>query len=118
MAPSAEQETLLICVQTSIWLVQVSPPSAEGSWYVIVRQPEKGAAVGAFAGLEALHRYYDANKAALIQKYAQDQAERVAAAEWRAAHPQARPDTLIRYWPKKSALHLPDAAASHEEAAP
>ena len=54
------------------------------------------------AALDALHRYYDANRIRLIADYAKRETERTAREQWLKEHPPAPQDTVINFWPKKS----------------
>jgi len=92
-----------------------TPPAGGGSWYTIVSAPTTDAAT-AFNAVSDLHRYYDAHEASLKQQHLAAETARIADAAWRKAHPPMKQDTVIRFWPLKSALHLP-AAANGEEAA-
>lgn len=82
----------------------IVPPTGPGSWYAIVRQPEV-VPEGAFAGVNALHVYYDANKAVILADHAQVKAANAAREAQEAALPRVKRDTLIRFWPVQSALH-------------
>jgi len=54
------------------------------------------------AALDALHRYYDANRIQFVADYAKREAERTAHEQWLKEHPPAPQDTIINFWPKKS----------------
>ena len=52
--------------------------------------------------LDALHRYFDANRLPLIANYAKREAEHTAREQWIKEHPLKPQDTVINFWPKKS----------------
>lgn len=52
--------------------------------------------------LDALHRYFDANRIRLIADYAEREATRIAREQWLKEHPPTPQDTVINFWPKKS----------------
>ena len=54
------------------------------------------------AALDALHRYFDANRLRLIADYAQRETARTAREQWLKEHPPTPQDTVINFWPKKS----------------
>ena len=54
------------------------------------------------AALDALHRYFDANRLRLIADYEKRTAERTAREQWLKEHPSVQQDTIINFWPKKS----------------
>lgn len=89
----------------------LTPAKSEASWYAVVKQPESLSA-DAYAGIEALHVYYDANKAALIAEHAQIKAANAARVAFEKAHPPVKQDTLIRFWPIQSVLHGVSAPAT------
>ncbi len=82
----------------------IVPPTGPGSWYAVVRQPEV-VPEGAFAGVNALHVYYDANQAVILADHAQVKAANAAREAQEAALPRVKRDTLIRFWPVQSVLH-------------
>lgn len=54
------------------------------------------------AALDALHRYFDANRIRLIADYAEREATRIAREQWLKEHPPAPKNTVINFWPKQS----------------
>jgi hypothetical protein len=56
--------------------------------------------------LDALHSYFSANSASIIQAYRQQQARNAALALQLKLHPPVRPSTVINYWPIKSGVYL------------
>ena len=82
----------------------IAPPTGTASWYAIVKQPDSVPSA-AFAGINALHLHYDANKASIIAEHEQVKTANAARLAWEAAHPPVKQDTVIRYWPIQSALH-------------
>jgi hypothetical protein len=58
--------------------------------------------VEALAAIDALHRYYDANRTRLAEEYAKREAARIAQEQWLKEHPPVPKDTVINFWPKKS----------------
>lgn len=59
----------------------------------------------AFAAVEALHVYFDADRQTLIDESSQREAARIAREQWLRDHPPVPQDTVINYWPVKSRLH-------------
>jgi len=94
--------------------VLASVPAGLKAWYVLVESPgtpEQAAA--ACAGLDALHVHAELNYAALQQERVVREQKQAADAAWRAAHPEPLvKDTIIQFWPVKSALHLPQGAGA------
>lgn len=86
-----------------------------GSRYVVLSAPEQADAA-AFAGMDALHTYFDAHKADIVAAWNQSEAERVAHEQWLKDHPPVPQDTVIQFWPKKGSRYLgttaSDAAAA------
>jgi hypothetical protein len=82
----------------------LTAPAGMASWYAIVKQP-KSPSSEAYAGINALHLYYDANKAAIIAEHDQVKASNAARISYDTAHPPEKQDTLIRFWPIQSVLH-------------
>jgi hypothetical protein len=92
------------------------PPAGTASWYVVRRAPESPAA-DAFAGLDALHRHYDEHKAEIIADHEQVKAANEARAVYAKAHPPVKQDTVIRFWPVRSAVYSTKPAAVKAAAA-
>ena len=61
-------------------------------------------AVG-FAALDAIHAYYDENREQLQRAYEAREAARIEQERLRAAQPAKPKDTVIYFWPKKSAIY-------------
>ncbi len=80
-------------------------PGAGAVWHHVAQAPE-GAVAEDYAGVHALHRWFEVNRTELEARHAQMLAENAARAAHRAANPPVRQDTVIRFWPVKSALHL------------
>ncbi|HCN28996.1 MAG TPA: hypothetical protein DIT64_09615 [Verrucomicrobiales bacterium] len=80
-------------------------PGSGAVWYHVAQAPA-GAVAEDYAGVHALHRYFEANRAELETRHAQRLAENAARAVQRAANPPVKQDTVIRFWPVQSALHL------------
>jgi hypothetical protein len=93
----------------------LTPPKSEASWYVVRSAPESPSA-DAFEGINALHLYHDANKAAILAEHAQVKAANVARVAFAKAHPPVKQDTVIRFWPIQSVLHGVAAPITTEEA--
>ncbi len=97
--------------------VLASVPSGLKAWYVLVESsgtPEQEAA--ACAGLDALHVHAESNYSALQQERVVREQKQAADAAWRAAHPEPLvQDTIIQFWPMKSALHLPQGTTSNAQ---
>ncbi|MEQ1747824.1 MAG: hypothetical protein ABL974_00265 [Prosthecobacter sp.] len=89
----------------------LTPPAGTASWYVVRSAPESVPA-DAFAGLDALHRHYDAHKAEIIADHEQVKAANAAREAYDKAHPPVKQDTLIRFWPVRSAVHDTSAATT------
>ncbi len=60
----------------------------------------------AIQALDALHRYFDANKTSLITAYQQRLVEQAEREKYQREHPPVPQDTVINYWPKKSSVYL------------
>jgi hypothetical protein len=56
----------------------------------------------ALAALDALHRFYDANRERLAAAHVQREAEKIVQAQKLRDNPPAPKDTTIYFWPKKS----------------
>ena len=54
------------------------------------------------AALDALHRYYDANRIRLIADYTKHEATRIAREQRLKEYPPRPQDTVINFWPEKS----------------
>ncbi len=97
--------------------VLASVPAGLKAWYVLVESPgtpEQEAE--ACAALDALHVHAEANYAALQQERVVREQKQAADAAWRAAHPEPLvKDTIIQFWPVKSALHLPQGTTSNTQ---
>jgi len=95
--------------------VLAAVPAGLKAWYVLVESPgtpEQEAA--ACAGLDALHVHAELNYAALQQERVVREQKQAADAAWRTAHPEPLvKDTIIQFWPVKSALHLPQGAGAN-----
>ena len=92
-------------------------PQPEGGavWYHVAQAPAAAVAED-YAGVYALHRYFEAHRADLETRYSQMLAENAARAAERAANPPIKQDTVIRFWPVKSALHLGTSTEGKEAA--
>ena len=89
---------------TALWLAQARASlSGTTPAYVIV---SGSASADEIEDLNALHSYYAANSAALVQAYQQQQAANAARALQLKLHPPRRPNTVINYWPIKSSVYL------------
>jgi hypothetical protein len=100
--------------------MRASVPLGMRAWYALVEfagSAEEEAA--ACAGMDALHEYVETHWAELEQQRAAREAKAAADAAWKAAHPPPPPskDTIIQFWPVKSAAHLPETGAAPEAAA-
>ena len=82
----------------------IVPPAEPGPWYVVLQQPETLPA-GTFDGINALHLWFDANKAAVIAEHEAIKAANEARKVLEDARPKVKPDTLMRFWPIQSVLH-------------
>jgi hypothetical protein len=93
---------------TSAWLAQARGTlPANTPSYVVVSGT---ASADDVAGLNAIHSYYAANSTGILRAYQQLQAQNAATAQWLKLHPPRRPNTVINYWPIKSAVYLPRGA--------
>ena len=77
-------------------LSQFSPARAE---YFVVGDKAKPATAEALAGMDALHRYYDAHRVKLTEDYRKREAARVEREVRLKAHPPVPQDTVINFWP-------------------
>ena len=77
-------------------LSQFSPQRAE---YFVVEDKARPASPETLAGIDALHRYYDANRAKLADDYEKREAARVEKESEIKAHPPVPRDTVINFWP-------------------
>ena len=68
----------------------------------LVAGAEKEPTPEALAPLDVLHVYYDANRDRLHQESEHNAAERLAREQALEKNPPKPPDTVIRFWPKKS----------------
>ena len=91
----------------------LTQPGSGAVWYHVAQAPA-GAVAEDYAGVYALHRYFEANRAELETRHAQMLAENAARAAQRAANPPVKQDTVIRFWPVKSALHLGTSTEGQE----
>jgi hypothetical protein len=80
--------------------VRFNPARAEYFLATENKAPEPSAE--ALAAIDALHRYYDANRARLTEDYEKREAARIAQEQWLKEHPPVPKDTMINFWPKKS----------------
>ncbi len=60
----------------------------------------------ALAGMDALHRYYNANRNKLLEDCLEREASRLAQERWLAEHPPVPKDTIIHFWPKENSVYL------------
>ncbi len=72
---------------------------AERSAYLLSGEAPADASL---AALDALHRYFDANRLRLIADFAKREEERTARELRNREHPPTPQDTVINFWPKKS----------------
>jgi hypothetical protein len=93
---------------TAAWLTQAQGtlPASTPSYVVV----SGTASADDVAGLNAIHSYYAANSTDILQAYQQLQARNAAAALQAKLHPPRRPNTVINYWPIKSAVYRPGGA--------
>lgn len=73
------------------------------SAYQLVSTPPGGASPLAIAALNALHRYYDANRQRLVRAFEQSEAARLAREASFDAHQPQPQDTTVTYFPIRSA---------------
>jgi hypothetical protein len=94
--------------------VLAAVPTGLKAWYVLVESPGTAAQeAAACAGMDALHAHAEANYVALQEQRVVREQKQAADAAWRAAHPEPLvQDTIIQFWPVKSALHLPQGTTS------
>ena len=60
----------------------------------------------AYAAIDALHAYYDANREELTVKRQRREALRAARERYKRAHPEEPKDTVINFWPKRGSAYL------------
>ncbi len=60
----------------------------------------------AFAALDALHAYYDANRDQLQKAYQEREATRIEQERWLKAHPPVPQNTVINFWPAENTVIL------------
>ena len=104
----------------------IEKPAGSASWYVVLQQPSAVAesaalADAAFAGIDALHTFYDANETTILAEHQALKAENAARVAYALAHPPVKGDTVIQLWPIQSTLHagenvIPSAPAVEEVA--
>lgn len=85
-----------------------SPPPAavpRPAYWLVSPDPAVPVASGALAGIDALHRYFEANKAALIAAFERWQAEQAARELEAPAAPPPPKETVIQFWPVKSRVY-------------
>lgn len=81
-------------------LDQLSPTLAQ---YLVVKdEPDVAPLAKDLAALDALHRYYDANKERLAGEYVKREAARIEREQWLKDHPPVAQDTIINFWPIRS----------------
>lgn len=99
-----------IAESVSLESPRLPPPgtfSATRSEYLIVEDHANSLpSEEALAGLDALHVYFDANKAGLIQGYIQREAERAAREQLEKDDPPTAEDTVVTFWPKLNSAYL------------
>jgi len=91
--------------QTLAYLAQARMQlSSTRAGYIIV---EGNAAVNpdVLADLDAIHSYYNANKTQVITAYHQREAAWELQEAWNKAHPPIPKDTVVNFWPIKSAVY-------------
>jgi hypothetical protein len=89
--------------RSATWLKQARKaliPTVPG--YIIVSGTADADTV---QGLDALHVYFGANKNALAQAYARQQAQWAGKQLQLKLHPPVRPNTVINFWPIKSSVY-------------
>jgi hypothetical protein len=59
----------------------------------------------ALLGLEALHVYFDAHRARIIEEAARREAAQAAREQWLKDHPPVPKDTVINFWPIRSRVY-------------
>ncbi len=59
----------------------------------------------AVVGIEALHVYFDANRARIIEESKKREAARIAQEQWLKEHPPVPKNTVINFWPIKSRVY-------------
>lgn len=99
---SLDTTTLSYLVQARLQL------SSTSAGYIVV-EGNPTANADALADLDALHAYFNVNRAVMIQDYRQMMAKEAAQAAWNKAHPPVIKDTVINYWPIKSSVYLKGA---------
>lgn len=77
-------------------LSQFNPTRAE---YFVMEDKSKPATAESLAGIDALHRYYDANRTQLAEDYKKREIARAEQEAWNKAHPPLPRDTVINFWP-------------------
>lgn len=72
------------------------------SVYRIISAPNTGTNLEVTRAMEALHRYFDANRERLVWEYKEAEAARIAEEKWNREHPPAPKETRINYFPIRS----------------
>jgi hypothetical protein len=75
------------------------------SEYRLIGETISTAAPEALAAMDALHAFFDTNRATLLANYAKREADRIAREQWLKDHPPVPKDTVINFWPKKSTIY-------------
>jgi len=83
-------------------LSEFSPRRSE---YLVVEGEGEPLPDEAFAGIEALHVYFDANRPRLIEESVKRDAAQLAQEQWLKDHPPVPKDTVINFWPIKSRVY-------------
>lgn len=81
----------------------LGPVRTEPPRYLVIKEPAPSAAA---AVMDAMHGYYDANRAALIQNYEAVEAARLAREKELRENPPVPQDTVIHYFPIRSNANL------------
>ena len=75
------------------------------SEYIVVEDQGGPLPDEALVGIEALHGYFDANRARIIEEAAKREAAQAAREQWLKDHPPVPKDTVINFWPIKSRVY-------------
>lgn len=73
--------------------------------WLVFPDPATPVSAAALAGIDALHRYFEANKAALVAAFDQRQADQAARERAAETAPPPPKETVIRFWPVKSRVY-------------
>jgi len=92
-------------VQETKQIPALSEFSQTRSEYFVVEDQGGPLPDEALLGIEALHVYFDVNRARIIEEAAQRELAQAAREQWLKDHPPVPKDTIINFWPVKSRVY-------------